>query len=66
MSDSIQPFRIEIPPADVEYLHARLAHARWPGELPGVPWARGIPLGYLKELADTGAPGTTGPPRRRG
>jgi epoxide hydrolase len=51
MSDSMQPFRIEIPQADVEYLHDRLAHARWPGELPGVDWARGVPLGYLKELA---------------
>ncbi|HWN59933.1 MAG TPA: epoxide hydrolase [Streptosporangiaceae bacterium] len=51
MSDSMQPFRIEIPQADVEYLHDRLANARWPGELPGVEWARGVPLGYLKELA---------------
>ena len=25
MSDGIQPFRIEIPQADVEYLHDRLA-----------------------------------------
>ena len=31
MSDSIQPFRIEIPQSDVEYLHNRLASARWPG-----------------------------------
>jgi len=52
MSDGIQPFRIEIPPADVEYLHGRLASARWPGELPGAGWARGIPPGYLKELAE--------------
>jgi len=51
MSDSLQPYRIEIPQADVEYLHDRLANARWPGELPGVEWARGVPLGYLKELA---------------
>jgi len=35
MSDGIQPFRIEIPQADVDYLHSRLTHARWPGELPG-------------------------------
>jgi hypothetical protein len=41
MSDSMQPFRIEIPQADVEYLRDRLANARWPGELPGVEWARG-------------------------
>ena len=52
MSDGIQPFRIEIPQADVEYLHGRLASARWPGELPGVGWARGIPPGDLKELAE--------------
>jgi epoxide hydrolase len=51
MSDGIHPFRIEIPRADLDYLHARLADARWPGELPGPGWARGIPLGYLKELA---------------
>jgi len=52
MSDAIRPFRIEIPQADVDYLHDRLASARWPGELPGVGWERGVPLGYLKDLAD--------------
>ena len=52
MSDGIQPFRIEIPPADVDYLHDRLASARWPGELPGTGWTRGVPLSYLKELAE--------------
>ena len=51
MSEPIQPFRIEIPPADVEYLQDRLESARWPGELPGVGRERGIPPGYLKELA---------------
>src|SRR5689334_196225 len=51
MSEDIQPFRIEISPADVDDLHGRLAGARWPGELPGAGWARGVPLGYLKELA---------------
>jgi pimeloyl-ACP methyl ester carboxylesterase len=51
MSESIQPFRIEIRGADVDDLHRRLASARWPGELPGTGWARGVPLGYLKELA---------------
>jgi pimeloyl-ACP methyl ester carboxylesterase len=51
MRDAIQPFRIEIPQADVEDLHERLANARWPGELPGAEWTRGIPPGYLRELA---------------
>jgi epoxide hydrolase len=52
MSDGIRPFRIEIPQADVDDLHGRLAGARWPGELPGVGWTRGVPPGYLKELAE--------------
>jgi len=52
MSDSIYPFRIEIPQADLDYLNGRLASARWPGELPGQGWTRGVPLGYLTELAE--------------
>jgi len=52
MNENIQPFRIEIPESDVGYLRHRLASARWPGELPGVGWTRGVPLGYLKELAE--------------
>jgi pimeloyl-ACP methyl ester carboxylesterase len=51
MSDSIQPFRIEIPQAGVNDLHDRLDRARWPAELPGAGWSRGVPLSYLKELA---------------
>ena len=52
MNEDIQPFRIEICQADVDYLGHRLASARWPGELPGVEWSRGVPLAYLKELAE--------------
>lgn len=48
---SVRPFRIEIPRADVGYPYDRLASARWPGELPGVGWARGVPADYLRELA---------------
>jgi hypothetical protein len=51
-SRAVRQFRIEIPQADLDSLHGRLDNARWPGELPGVEWTRGIPLGYLKELAD--------------
>ena len=45
MSDAIQPFRIQIPQADINNLHERLATARWPGEVPGTGWERGVPLG---------------------
>jgi epoxide hydrolase len=52
MNDGIHPFRIEIPQTDLDYLYDRLAGARWPGELPGLGWTRGVPLGYLRELAE--------------
>ena len=46
-------FRIEIPQADVDYLHDRLAHVRWPGSVPGVAdWIRGMPESELKELTE--------------
>jgi epoxide hydrolase len=48
----IRPFRIDIPQADLDDLRDQLAHTRWPSEMPGVGWSRGVPLGYLKELAE--------------
>ncbi|MFF5207168.1 epoxide hydrolase family protein [Streptosporangium sp. NPDC000396] len=48
----MQPFRIEIPQADLDDLRRRIADTRWPDELPGVGWDRGVPCGYLKELAE--------------
>jgi pimeloyl-ACP methyl ester carboxylesterase len=48
----IRPFRIDIPQAALDDLRDRLARARWPDELPGVGWSRGVPLGYLRELAE--------------
>jgi pimeloyl-ACP methyl ester carboxylesterase len=48
----IRPFRIDIPQADLDDLRDQLARTRWPSEMPGVGWSRGVPLGYLKELAE--------------
>jgi pimeloyl-ACP methyl ester carboxylesterase len=48
---TIRPFRIDIAQADLDDLRQRLQRTRWPDELPGVGWTRGVPLGYLKELA---------------
>lgn len=50
--EAFRPFRIEIPQAELDDLHDRLTRTRWPGELPGVGWSRGVPVGYLKELAE--------------
>jgi pimeloyl-ACP methyl ester carboxylesterase len=51
-SAQIRPFHIEIPQADLDDLRDRLARTRWPDELPGVGWSRGVPLGYMKQLAE--------------
>jgi epoxide hydrolase len=48
----IRPFRIEIPQADLDDLRNRLARTRWPSEIPGQGWSRGVPLPYLRELAE--------------
>ena len=47
----IQPFKITIPQATLDDLRKRLAHTRWPNQLPGIGWSRGVPLGYLQGLA---------------
>lgn len=48
----IRPFRIQVPEVDLDDLRDRLARTRWPDELPDVGWDYGVPLGYLKELAE--------------
>lgn len=47
----IRPFRIDVPQADIDDLRDRLARTRWTDDLPGVGWSRGVPLGYLRDLA---------------
>lgn len=48
----IRPFTINIPQAALDDLQERLARTRWPNELPGVGWSRGVPLDYLQDLAE--------------
>src|ERR687893_1284244 len=53
----IRPFRVEIPEAALSDLRQRLARTRFPDEIPGVFWSRGVPLDYLKDLAQYWADG---------
>ncbi|WP_331739274.1 epoxide hydrolase (plasmid) [Streptomyces sp. NBC_00637] len=48
----MHPFRIDIPQEQLDDLRRRLEATRWPDELAGVGWSRGVPLDYLKELAE--------------
>src|SRR5262245_46014014 len=54
----IQPFRIDVSPEDLDDLRRRLATTRWPDRAPGDDgWERGVPLDYLRGLADHWANG---------
>ena len=48
----MRPFRIAVPDEDLADLQRRLGETRWPSEIPGSGWSRGVPLEYLKELAE--------------
>ncbi|QNG20847.1 epoxide hydrolase 1 [Rhodococcus triatomae] len=49
---AVRPFRIDIPQTQIDDLHARLDHTRWPHQLPDVGWTRGVPTDHVRELAD--------------
>lgn len=48
----MKPFTIEIPQSQIDDLHDRVARTRYPSEVAGAEWSRGVPVAYLKELAD--------------
>ncbi|MFD8492968.1 epoxide hydrolase family protein [Amycolatopsis sp. NPDC059657] len=48
----MNPFRIAFPQADLDDLNQRLAATRWPRQIPGDGWSRGVPVDYLRELAE--------------
>lgn len=48
----MRPFRIDIPDSALDDLKRRLAATRWPDEIPGLGWSRGVPVAYLKDLAE--------------
>jgi pimeloyl-ACP methyl ester carboxylesterase len=48
----IKPFRIDVPQADLDDLRDRLDRTRWPDEIPGAGWDYGVPVGYVRRLAD--------------
>jgi pimeloyl-ACP methyl ester carboxylesterase len=49
---ALLPFRVAIPQTAVDDLKQRLDRTRWPDELPGAGWSRGVPLDYLKGLVE--------------
>ena len=52
-----RPFEIHIPEAELDDLRDRLARTRWPQGPADSGWERGVPLAYLKGLAEYWAGG---------
>jgi pimeloyl-ACP methyl ester carboxylesterase len=50
MTDTIEPFRIDIPQAQLDDLRLRLTRTRWPDRQPVPDWSQGIPLDVVTEL----------------
>jgi hypothetical protein len=48
----IDSFRIEVPEAALVDLRERLERVRWPAQLPGDGWQRGVPVAYLQRITD--------------
>jgi epoxide hydrolase len=48
----ISEFRIAVPDAELEDLRGRLMRIRWPRQLPGDGWERGVPVGYLRRVVE--------------
>jgi epoxide hydrolase len=51
-SKGVRPFRIDVPEAQLDDLRDRLARTRWPDEVGENGWDYGVPLAYVKELAE--------------
>ena len=47
---AIEQFVLPYSESAVDDLHRRLAQTRWPDEIPGTGWERGVDLGYLREI----------------
>ena len=49
---NIRPFKIAVPKTELKDLQERLKRTRWPAEIPGEGWKRGMPLEYTQRLAE--------------
>jgi epoxide hydrolase len=56
-TDDIQPYVARIAQADLDDLRSRLQRTRWPDEAEGAGWDYGVPLGFVRELAEHWAGG---------
>jgi pimeloyl-ACP methyl ester carboxylesterase len=48
----MRDFEIAVPDADLRDLRERLRRVRWPRQLPGSGWDRGVPVEYVRRVAE--------------
>ncbi len=48
----MRPYHVQIPESELVELRRRIGATRWPADGVEPGWGRGVPVGYLKELAD--------------
>ena len=48
----IRPFRISIPESDLDDLRRRIKATRWPYAEPVDDWSQGVPLSYVRDVAE--------------
>lgn len=48
----MREFRIDVPDEALDDLAERLRRVRWPRQLPGDGWERGVPVEYLRQLVE--------------
>ncbi|MEZ5551286.1 MAG: epoxide hydrolase [Pseudomonadales bacterium] len=48
----IREFKINIAAAEIDDLHRRLQHTRWPDAETPDDWSQGVPLAYAREIRD--------------
>jgi len=46
----VESFRIHVADEVLDDLRARLRHARWPDQIPGIGWEQGTDLDWLQRL----------------
>ena len=51
-SHEIVPFTVDVPQSELDDLRDRLGRTRWPAPAPGGGEERGVPLDYLRDLAE--------------
>jgi pimeloyl-ACP methyl ester carboxylesterase len=51
-TDSITPFTLRVPDAELEFLRRRLDETRWPDAETADGWVQGVPLARAKALVD--------------